>query len=237
MTTTGALLLPMVSFEQVWQDEFEPRARAIVQREAELRTEAFLDVPLTLCGESVRQMTPADLVILDALANPFVSGIAEGEAGEIDCAGFIWQLHLTNDHTARIGNLFRRARLIRRLAAMTVSEKCIEIARYCNRTFFDLRSGSADREKIGNEIGNAPPPTYFLAPLMTNLCAEMGHVDPMSGEILAHTPIARLLQYSKSIQRQNTGESDYGPFDSMRSECLAVVNERNAEMRRLAAMN
>lgn len=226
----------MVSFDQVWQDEFEPLAKKIAQREAELRTEAFLDVPLSLCGESVRQMTPTDLVMLDALANPFVAGSPNAEAGELDCAGFIWQLHIENDHTAKVGNLFRRAKVIRRLANKTVAEKCVAIAAYCNRMFLDLRS-SEGGEKIGDEIGNSTPPTYFLAPLLTSLCADMGHVDPMSGNILSETPIPRLLQYAKSINRQKTGEKDYGPFDSMRSECLAVVNQRNAELRRIAETN
>lgn len=236
MTTTGALLLPMVSFEQVWRDEFEPMAKAAAQKESELRTEAFLDVPLTLCGEPVRQMTPADLVILDALANPFVAGLENGEAGELDCAGFIWQLHVDNNRTSSLGNLFRRAKLIRRLARLTVAEKCVEIAGYCNRMFLDLRS-SDEGEGIGDELGNAPPPTYFLAPMLTSLCAEMGHIDPMSGAILADTPIPRLLQYSKSIRRQQSGENEYSQFHSLRSQCLSVVNERNAELRRLAATN
>ena len=66
---------------------------------------------------------------------------------------------------------------------------------------------------------------------MINLCADMGHVDPMSGELLAHTPLPRLLQYSKAIARNKGAENEYGFIDSMRAKCLALVNERNAAER------
>lgn len=213
-------------FEVVWQREFEPTVREKRRALTERRTEAFLDVTLTLCGEEVRQMSAVDMLQLDALGNPFIAGSPDGSLQFIDVAGFIWQLSAENSHTPSIRNLFRRARLLRRLARRPLAEMANEISAFVDRMLLDpakTKPAVGEKTSLKDE-----PKTHFLAPLITEVASQMGHVDPMNGELLAHIPLPRLLQY-RDCYRDHQGEKTYDEINSLRNRCIERVAQIRAE--------
>jgi hypothetical protein len=211
-------------FDAVWQQEFEPAVREKRQALSERRTEAFLEVTLTLCGEEVRQMSALDMLHLDALGNPFIAGSPDGSLQFIDAAGFIWQLAADNDHTNSLRNLFRRARMLRRLAKLPLGALVPEISSFVDRMLLDPAKAPPD-EKPSAALKDEPK-THFLAPLITEVASHMGHIDPMSGRLLAHIPLPRLLQY-RDCYRDSQGEKTYDEISSLRNRCI----ERCAQLR------
>jgi hypothetical protein len=213
-------------FAAVWQQEFEPAVREKRRQLSERRTEAFLEVTLTLCGEEVRQMSALDMLQLDALGNPFIAGSPDGSLQFIDVAGFLWQLSAENDHTPSIRNLFRRSRLLRRLSRQPLGAMVREISAFVDRMLLDPA-------KPRPEVTPAPAfkeeaKTHFLAPLIAEVASKMGHVDPMSGELLAHIPLPRLLQY-RDCYRDSEGEKTYDEISSLRNRCIERVAQIRAE--------
>jgi hypothetical protein len=221
----------MVTFESVWSAEFAPQVAAARRVRSEQLTEAFLDVPLTVAGEELRQMTPADLLHLDALGNPFVAGSPDQTLHFLDVAGFLWQLHTTNDHTATLGNLWRRTRLLRRLAARDLRPAAEAISAYVDRMLLDPSSPAPAPADRAAEIFAPDPRSHFLAPLLVAVASDIGHLDPMSGQLLAHTPLPRLLQYRREIQEKTDPQKTYTETDSLRNRCMDRVNQLNAAAR------
>jgi hypothetical protein len=197
----------------------------------ERQTDALLDHPIMLCGEPVRQMWAEDMLTLDALENPFISGSSDGVA-LIDCAAFIWQLAEENDHTASLWNLWRRGRFIRRIARLDLEETCKAIVAYVDRMLMEEKDPKlpAPEEKKPDTFAK-PPRTHFLVPLLVNLAGDIGHQDPMSGRLLAHTPLPRLIQYSRAIDEKKGGPKSYGEIDSLRNQCMDKVNQLIAAAR------
>ena len=220
----------MVTFEQVWAAEFAPQVSAARRTRSEQLTEAFLDVPLTVGGEEIRQMTPADLLHLDALGNPFVAGSPDQTLHFLDVAGFLWQLHTTNDHTATLANLWRRGRLLRRLAARDLRPVAQAISAYVDRMLLDPSAPPAP-ESPSSSIFAPDPRSHFLAPLLVAVASDIGHLDPMSGQLLAHTPLPRLLQYRREIDEKTNPQKTYTETDSLRNRCMDRVNQLNAATR------
>lgn len=210
-------------FDAVWREEFLPVIADKRRVRTEQQTEAFLDTTLTLCGVEVRQMTPSDLLLLDALDNPFVCG---GETGFVDALAVIWQLAAENDHTSSWANLWRRARVRHRLEVMPYPDIHGAVVAFVARMFL-----ASPDEFYRSEVahgGDAFAPelkTHFLSPLLVGLCSTMGPTDPMSGELLADTPLPRLFQY-QATNAQSAGEKQYNETDSLRSRCL----ERTAQI-------
>ena len=221
-----------VTFEEIWSAEFAPAVAATRRTRSEQLTEAFLDVPLTVGGEEIRQMTPADLLHLDALGNPFVAGSPDQTLHFLDVAGFLWQLHTTNDHTATLANLWRRGRLLRRLAARDLRPVAEAISAYVDRMLLDPSSPSSASSASSPPSIFAPDPRcHFLAPLLVAVASDIGHLDPMSGQLLAHTPLPRLLQYRREIQEKTDPQKTYTDTDSLRNRCMDRVNQLNAAAR------
>lgn len=213
------------TFDEVWAAEFEPKARESRRRLSEHRTEAFLDVAITLCDEPVRQMTPEDMLHLDAMGNPFISGSDDG-IDFIDCAGFIWQLHVANSHTSGLANLWRRHRFLRRLSVWEVKNLAVDICAYVDRMLLDPAKTEAPPQTDSSL--RQEPKTHFLASMMVNLAGDIGHQDPMSGRLLSQIPLPRLLQYASVIASEKNAERDRDETDSLRSRCLARLNELNS---------
>jgi hypothetical protein len=223
----------MVTFDTVWSAEFAPQVAAARRVQTERRTEAFLDITLTVCGEELRQMTPADLLHLDALENPYACGAPLADITALDSAAFLWQLAALNDHTPSFANLWRRARFLRRLATTPADAQLAAILAYTGRIFADF-PGSADSSAPSEAATNAFAPeskTYFLAPLLVEVASDIGHLDPMSGQLLAHTPLPRLAQYQRTLRERTSTEKDYTELDSLRNRCMDRVNQLNAAPR------
>jgi hypothetical protein len=100
--------------------------------------------------------------------------------------------------------------------------------------FLSRGSASADSSAPSEAATNAFAPeskTYFLAPLLVEVASDIGHLDPMSGQLLAHTPLPRLLQYRREIQEKTDPQKTYTETDSLRNRCMDRVNQLNAAAR------
>lgn len=217
----------LVTFDEIWEKEFLPAVRARRQRTGERRSEAFLETPLTVCGEEIRQMNAEDLLMFDGFESPFVVG---GDIEPIfsDLEFFLWQLHTENDHSDGFGNAWRRGRFLRRIRRLDPVEAIAEVREYCARMFADF-AGESSREVDRTEAALRPePPTHFLAPLLVSVAREIGHLDPMSGRLLAHIPLPRLVQYRKAAA-PDPDESD--DLAALRNQCMDRVNHLNAAAR------
>jgi hypothetical protein len=139
----------------------------------------------------------------------------------------MWQLAAENDHTSSLRNLFRRARLMRRLASRPLGETAREISAFVDRMLLDPAKPRDDDEKKSTALKDEPK-THFLAPLITEVASHLGHIDPMSGELLAHIPLPRLLQY-RDCYRDSQGEKTYDEISSLRNRCIERVAQIRAE--------
>lgn len=217
-----------ITFEEIWEKDFAPHVASQRQRDNDARTEAMSDATLTLCGEPVRQMTPADMLQLDTLENPFIAGSADGALHFIDCAAVVWEVHRQNDHSPSLANLWRRGRVVSRLAGRSVPAMAEEITAYIDRMLLDPgKPKPTERLPDQPSAINEEPKTHFLAPLIVNVATDIGHIDPMSGELLAHTPLPRLLQYQRAALQQKGEGKTYTEIDSLRNRCVDRMNQIN----------
>ncbi len=216
---------PAQLFNHLWITKYAVEIADRISLEGQRKAEAFVDATITVCGEEIRLMTPRDLLLLDGFENPFVTckRLPEG----IDCAFFIWVLCVQN--IAGPFNGRRQTRLYQRIAKRDIAMNVAEIEEYCSRVFIDAPSKATDEK--GRE--RKPPSVYFLAGLLGGLACDIGSIDPMSGKLLADTPIPRLLQYVNSVGKHKGRTDDEATeFDSQRSRCLEEVNRILAERRK-----
>lgn len=212
-------------FAKLWQEKYQPAINGQLQREAERRAEAFANVPVTVCDEELRLMTPRDLLMLDGLENPFVTN--QRLPAREDVAFFLWTMSKNNvghgiRQSWRKGRLYGRILDENRDLALDIAE--IEL--YCERVFIGIESSAAPKEETKG-LEKKPPQVYFLAPILVRVGAKLGAYDPMDGKLLADTPVPRLLQYQKAIDADNPDlqGTEFTEFDSARSRCLEEVNQ------------
>jgi hypothetical protein len=196
-------------YARLWSDE---RAKEDARRE-----QAFLDLPIDVCGEPLRAMTPRDLLMLNGCESPFV---CPGEPGAADVALFIWTLHAENDRTDTWRQRRARARMIRRIAPRNFDECVAACHEYVSEIFLDAPQGSVDRSE------RRPLGTCFIAPLVINIALETGWSQH---EIIA-TSLPRLFQYSKAIRAREGGKefTDFSPSDRFTNEFLCELNSPKA---------
>lgn len=216
-------------FDHLWATKYAPEIAAVARREGERRTDAFADgVTYTVCGEEIRLMTPRDLLLLDGFENAFVCARTPDER---DIVQFLWDLNATNDGTRSWANRWRKGRCAGRLSCRDDFDADVsEIYGYLSRLWLDEPAGEA-ADMDGQSRARRPATTYCLAPLLVNVAGTLGATDPMSGLLLADTPIPRLLQYQRAAMERKTGEEEAGSFDSFRSRCMEEVNQITAERR------
>lgn len=213
-----------LSFEQLWAEKYLPRFQAQAQREAEARDRAFLDLSYTLCGEDVRQMSAADLFLLQGLENPFVCG---GKIAPAHIAQLIWCLHTANNPEQPLRNEFRKGRMIARIGKIPYGKAVDEVTAYVDHMTVDL-GGSSHSESNDRR----PLLACFLAPLLVQLCDGLkSAIDPATGRPLIESPLPRLLQYRKVIEARAAGRDhkDYAPSDALLVECADEFNRLCAE--------
>lgn len=220
---------PNELYQHFWNTKYGPEMAATRRVEAERRTDAFVEgAAFMVCGETLRLMTPRDLLLLDSVDNAFV---CMTEPTEADLAWFLWVLSQSNDGSRSWANRWRKGRLTARIGARTsLEDDASEVYHYLDRLWIDT-SAESEIEK-GEKKERKPSGVYCLAPLLVNVAAVVGAVDPMSGRLLADTPIPRLLQYQRSAMERKNGEADATSFDSYRSRCLEEVNDTMAKRRK-----
>lgn len=214
--------------------KYIPAIQDTLRRENERRADAFADnVTYTVCGEEIRLMTPRDLLMLDGFENAFVCA---REPSIADAQWFLWTLNIANNGRSHSwANRYRKGKHDARIALREDFEcDCGEIYSYLDRLWLDEPADEATKDPVGVKRERRKPATvYCIAPLLVNVASSVGATDPMSGLLLADTPIPRLLQYQRAANERRSGEDAATSFDSMKSRCMEEVNNiiaaRNAE--------
>lgn len=192
-------------YARLWSEE---RAKEDARRE-----QAFLDLPMTVCGEELRAMTPRDLLLLNGVESPFVCPF-EPTAGDI--ALFLWVLHKDNKGADSWGERRARGRMIRRVASRGFMQSVKECEGYVDEIFQDAPAGSVGQGE------RRPLGTCFIAPLVISIALETGWAQ---ADIIG-TPLPRLFQYSKAIRARNDGKDfvDTAPSDRLTGQFLNELN-------------
>jgi hypothetical protein len=217
-------------FDYLWGTKYAPEMAEAARRESERRADAFVDgATFNVCGEEIRLMTPRDLLMLDGFENAFVCAAVPTPE---DLQWFLWVLSVQNNGSPYSWrNRWRKGRCYARVALREDFEADAgEVYAYLDRLWLD-EPAAATKDEAGERKARKPATVYCLAPLLVNVAGSVGSVDPMSGQLLAHTPIPRLLQYQRAAIERKTGEQEATSFDSQRSRCLEEVNNIMAARR------
>jgi hypothetical protein len=192
-------------YARLWSEE---RAKEDARRE-----QAFLDLPIEVCGEPLRAMTPRDLLLLNGCESPFV---CPAEPTAPDVALFLWALHIENDRADTWRTRRARKQMLLRIAPRNF-EACVAACNdYVAEMFLDAPQGSVDRSE------RRPLGTCFIAPLVINIALETG----WSQSDIVGTSLPRLFQYSKAIRAREAGKdfTDFSPSDRFTDAFLCELN-------------
>jgi hypothetical protein len=200
--------------QELWATHFAERFYCERLKEDARREQAFLDLSIEVCGESLRVMTPQDLLFLHGAESPLVCA---GEVTAEDLAFFLWFLHEKNDQTKQFSNRLRRSAFLRRLVVLPFAPSVQEARAYVDEIFQDAPTGNSGEAR--------PLGTCFLAPLVVCLAVETGWSQR---EILT-TPLPRLFQYQKVLRSRLLGKDfvDFSPSDRVKDEFLVRLNSKN----------
>lgn len=215
----------MADPHKIWQEKFAARFAAERTAEDERRKIAFLDVTHVVCGEEVRCMTARDILILDGLQNPFVSG---GSIAPAQIPQFLWLLSVDNDPRRPVRSAFKKGRMIGRARQLDYSKAIEEIGDFVDMMFLDSPTGGKPERDGGEGRGLQ---TCFLAPLLVRLACEMGALDPASGLPFIESPLPRLFQYLKTLRAKAEGKefADSSPSDRLLDDWLIECNAQMGE--------
>lgn len=204
-----------MSPEELWQTKYAPRFVEARKNEDARREQAFLDLPLTVCGEELRQITPKDLLILNGIESPFVCG---GEADPIDVVVFLWYLNAKNDQSESWFNRRRKKQMMKRVALLPFVGSVQACRDFVEATFQD----TPNKESSGEE--KRPIGTALIVPLIVRIAKETG----WDKDKIMQMPLAQLFQFLKHIRADAMGSDfcDVSPSDAITNEFLTELNTR-----------
>lgn len=214
------------------RQHFADALLAARRAEDERRTEAFLDFAPAIAGVRLRPITPRDIFLLDGFSSPFVCG-DPARATEPHLCAVLWLLSPRRAGLPGLVEWFAYALHTRRLRRRwrDVEQRHADHADLIlmfERTFADLGAPASSAAE------GAAPATHFLSSFLVPLAVQMGIHDPVSGALLYDTPLARLVQYSRTLARQAGGDRhiDFNPTtDRVRADALAAYNALSPEER------
>jgi hypothetical protein len=193
-------------------------------REQALREQAFIDWNSVVLGESLRQITLGDMLLLQGAGSPFIAGGAYPEASDV--LQFLWILHAENRGN-RLRRHWERSKMINRVAQITAKDPldvcCKAIDAYLDDAFQDApRGGKNDGRPLG---------VCFMASILVRVGSAMGACDPATGKRWSDVPMARIFQYMKALNRAELGKDfkDFSPSDKVMSDWLDHNNRVAAE--------
>lgn len=201
--------------DELWREKYASRFSEMRAAEEARREQAFLTVPVTICGEEIRPMTGRDLLVLNGIESPFV---CPGDVGPVELAMFLWILNVTNDGSQGWRNLRRRKKMFQRIGPRNFDASVKECREYVDAIFQDAPKGSAEPGE------RRPLGTCFLVPLVMRIAKETG----WDRNAILDTPLAELFQYLKYIAAREQGKdfNDWSPSDAITNEFLCELNTR-----------
>ena len=176
----------------------------------------YLDIPETVCGESVRNITPRLLARLTAVKSPWIVG---GDRFSIDAVfTFIWALHV--DYVAHPRSRFiawlksdkrRTAKQVLKSLYQRDLEECVsEIDSFVSLTYQDsLSDGEVEK-----------PIAAGVAWLVYSFFEEPFNFDE---DKTLDTPLRELYQLLR-CRRKSKGGSVMNPSDKLRGDFIGMVD-------------
>jgi len=189
-----------------------PGFREAVERQSAIRDNAFLDaeLPVNICGITIRHMIARDYLILDALGSPFIVG---GRfPADFDAVEFLWHLQVRQPFS----QLWFSYRCGKKFVGKPVLEQIMD---YVKDTFQDAPGGGR---------GGAVADVGFLAAMVDTLASEYGWDESkVAGPPGVAIPLRRLFQYMKRIRlRTDPNAISFNPSDAIISRELRLKRER-----------
>jgi hypothetical protein len=189
-----------------------PGYKDAVDRAMVLREATYVDHREDICGVEVLQLTPRMFAALDVAGNPLLKHNRLPDPA--DMIQFLWALSprfiAGNGWRAR----WRRRRMARACRRISYARLLERIDRYMEDQLQDSQGGSGAQA--------AMPLAGFVATLVHRIATAYGWEE----DAIADTPIVRLLQYLKLIDRDNGRKICWNPGDKERGEYLREVNQR-----------
>jgi len=186
-----------------------PEFQVAVKRENEIRDAAFLRLTTRIGPIELKPMTPRDLLILDGLDNPVVSG---GIPTSAQLADFMWKLSTEYKDGAR----WRRWRFAKRVAKLDFISTIQACFNYIRDTFQDAPAGSGE---------HSLPYAGWCAHLAVSLAPQ----NPAANlDLILNTPLKILFQLRRVMRRVDNPNAPMINFSDRikREEALKLYNHR-----------
>lgn len=216
----------------LWR-RYQAAREAALLAEASNRSDAFFDdASAVVGGVHLRILRPDDLLVLDRLGNPFVTGGTLADITPAQVNQFLWCLALAN-----VPGLLNGVRLRGFLHARRHADHARDLAEildYIEAVFQDSPGPGrkVQRDTAGETATTRPLGAHFLASILVPLSVEVGPCDPLDGRPWQATPLPRIFQYLKvAAARQDSAYTDSSPSDDHLAAWLAEVNTARREGR------
>lgn len=225
----------------LWRRHADAYARAR-DREAIARSDAFYDDVLPcVADEFIRILTPSDILNLERLKNPLVTGGKLQDIKPEHIRQFLWLLSPENEpgllSVYRLRKFMRRTSHPDHVICEDFNAALASVLDYLETVMQDSPgasgggSSSAGEKQAEQEGARRPIGAHLLAVVLVPLSAEVGSFDPYDGRPWQFTPLPRIFQYLKVAAARSEGakHSDDSPHRIIEAEWLREVNEaRNA---------
>lgn len=177
-----------------------------VEQEQFQRNCAYLNLPETVCGEQVNNLTPHTLALLTAAKSPWIVG---GNRLVIDeVFKTIWPLHI--DYDARDTRTAKR--VLKSLYSFGVYKCVDELDAYFETTFMDAEGGGTPEKPIAASVSWLVY-TFLREPFY------------YPEEKTLSTPIRKLYQLQRCHKKYNGGDVMNPLSDKVRGKFFEWVNE------------
>lgn len=181
-----------------------PGYREAIDRERNVRENAFLGLRERICGFPVEPITLRHLIILRGIESPFVNG---GECNKAECARFLWVMR--PGFVANPPGPFRRWLHCQQVRRKSLLDLVPGIHGFIDGQFQDAPGTSQAGYRVQY---------YSEAAGCVDLLASAYH---WTEECILGMPMPRLLQYSKVIMRRLDPQTPlFNPSDRVRGEWM-----------------
>lgn len=190
--------------------ELQPRLAAAAREERDIRSSAWLDLPLDICGIPVEPLTLRRYAVLAAASNPFIVG-GTRTAGAI--AQFLWIVSREFCVDEK-----KKRKFLKRIGGIKAGTAIIEISLYMEAAFFDAPMGKS-------RTGSVPSTA-----LEASIIHQMGDAYGWTPDQILDQPLGRLFQLMRIQDRiNNPNSASFSPMqDRIKQEFLQKINERGS---------
>lgn len=198
---------------------FAAKIEAAKQQQQDTLDSAWVDAKPSICGITIRHLRVADILVLEAAQNAFISSRRQPTPGDVQ--QFLWWL------SPRFSlSKCRRFLFMFRIRKLDFAQAAAEIGQYVDSVF----EGEAASKSGSNDDG---PKVSFISGLV-HAIAITYH---WSRQDILDAPLAQLLQCKRLIHDDNSRASGKrtmhlgGEADKLWAEYLAELNEIEAQER------